>query len=227
MSKLFGMKEEMKEQREKLNGQPFSAKLSYFWYYYKVHCFVAIAVIIMLVMGISDIIENSKPTALCGFFLNAGLTQDAGISLADDFASYAGIDSDKTPLNLDTSLTVNYDTLDQLSIAIAQKIIATAQSEELDFIVGDSDVVDYYAADGFTTDLSEILPADLFDQLSDSLYYTTLEDGTSVPIGISLENCKKLTCLGFYPDTTGYLFIVNNSKRMDATVIFLEYLFNK
>ena len=59
----MAVRDEIREQRQKLKGQGFKAHCEYFWEYYKIHTIVAVVAIILLVTFIRDI-ANRKPYAL-------------------------------------------------------------------------------------------------------------------------------------------------------------------
>lgn len=163
-----GVQDEIRQQRQKLKGRPFKEKLQYFWYYYKIHTIVVIAVIFFGITLIRDI-TSAKDYIFYGVMLNAVQLSEEGMENA--FSEYAGLDTDTYECFIDTSSTLSYRTATQYDMATSQKLIALVQTKDLDAAVFDSEVYNNYANNGLFMDLSTVFTAQELQKYEDYLYY--------------------------------------------------------
>ncbi len=75
----MAMRDEVREQQNKLKGKTFKEKLNYFWDYYKVHTIALVFAIIVISVFVKDIVTN-KDNAFSAVILNsyAHDTQEIG-----------------------------------------------------------------------------------------------------------------------------------------------------
>lgn len=165
----MSVNEEIREQRKKLKGQGFKAKLEYFWEYYKIHTIVAVVVMIFLVTLIHDI-RNNKPYAFYAAAINSTASGAQDI-LEKEFADYAGIDTENELCFIDTTLVYNLELIDEVTIATSQKIMATMAASDLDVMLADSTLFTHYANQESFIDLTTLLSADELKRLEDRLVY--------------------------------------------------------
>ena len=57
----MAVRDEIREQRQKLKGQGFKAHWDYFWEYYKIHTIVAVCALIFIITIVRDI-TGKKPS---------------------------------------------------------------------------------------------------------------------------------------------------------------------
>ncbi|MCM1126362.1 MAG: hypothetical protein NC429_07805 [Lachnospiraceae bacterium] len=163
-----GVQDEIRQQQQKLKGRPFKEKLQYFWYYYKIHTIVILAVIFFGITLIHDI-TSAKDYIFYGVMLNAVQLSEEGMENA--FSEYAGLDADTYECFIDTSSTLSYRTATQYDMATSQKLIALVQTKDLDAAVFDSEVYNNYANNGLFLDLSTVFTAEELQKYEDYLYY--------------------------------------------------------
>jgi hypothetical protein len=165
----MAVRDEIRQQREKLKGQGFKAHWDYFWEYYKIHTIVAVIALIFVVTLIRDM-TNNKPYALFAMFVNSqGMeTQDF---LQDGFAEYAGIDRSAETVLVDTASNVITSSIDTTAVATSEKIMALISASELDVFVSDVSVAYHYGSQQTFTDLREIYDEKELAELSDRLFY--------------------------------------------------------
>lgn len=161
--------EEIREQQKKLKGQGFKAHLDYFWEYYKIHTFVALGVIILLSMLIHDI-RNNKPYGFYAVMLNTGSSAAQDI-LEQDFAPYAGIDTNEYSCFIDTSSSFDLQVITETTVATSQKIMANMAGGDLDILAADSDIFLHYANQESFNDLRNVLSADQISKYQDLFVY--------------------------------------------------------
>ncbi len=165
----MSVRDEIKEQQKKLKGQGFKAHWDYFWEYYKIHTFVAIAVLIFVAITIRDI-ANNKPYAMYAMFINNKGMETQSI-LQDGFAEYADIDTSSYAVIVDTSSNFMSSIVDTTSVATSEKIMAMLAAHDLDVIVADENTFGRYASQDTFIDLRTIYSEDELKELSDSIFY--------------------------------------------------------
>ena len=161
----MAVRDEIREQQKKLKGQGFKAPLGYFWECYKIHTLVAVFVIIFISVLIRDI-SGRKPYALYAMMINIrGI--DIQEYIQNDFYNYAGIDSSKEAVLVDTSASFSLANLDNSSVATSEKIMAVMAAKDLDVIVADRNTFGHYSALDTYMDLREVFDKKTLDALSE------------------------------------------------------------
>lgn len=163
-----GVIDEIREQQHKTKDMSFKGKWQYFWYYYKVHTFVAIGVILLAGTLIHDVL-SAKDNAFYGIMLNAiGLSSE---SMESVFSEYAGIDLDTYDCYIDTTSTLSYSTPSEYDMATIQKMMAQVQARDLDAVIFDSQVFNNYANTEMFADLTTVLTPEELEKHKDRFYY--------------------------------------------------------
>lgn len=163
-----GVIDEIREQQYKMKDMTFQGKLQYFWYYYKVHTIVAIAVLLLGITLIHDVL-SAKDYIFNGIMLNsAGLSSE---SMGSSFGEYAELDLETYQCFIDTTSTISYSTPSEYTMATMQKLMAQVQGQELDAVVFDSQVFYNYAYTEMFADLTTVLASEELQKYQDKLYY--------------------------------------------------------
>ena len=165
----MAVRDEIRQQREKLKGQGFKAHWDYFWEYYKIHTIVAVIALIFVVTLIRDM-TNNKPYALFAMFVNSQGMETQNF-LQDGFAEYAGIDRSAETVLVDTASNVITSSIDTTAVATSEKIMALISASELDVFVSDVSVAYHYASQDTFMDLRTIFDEKELSDLSDRLFY--------------------------------------------------------
>lgn len=171
MSSQMSIHEEIKEQQQKTKDMSLKGKLSYFWYYYKVHTIVTVLVIGFVIMFIYQYVTN-KDYAFYAAVINADINYIENNQWGDEFAEYAGVDTEKYQVYLDTSIALSDNDSTQYSISNTEKLLAMLQAGAIDVIVADTETFEKYAQNGYFMNPEEVLPPDTLAQYEDCLYYT-------------------------------------------------------
>ncbi len=106
------------------------------------------------------------------------------------------------------------------------KIIAYISTASLDFVVTTGEVYRHFAQDVPLLDLSQHLPADVYDRLApyiDAVPDPAGERG-SVPGAIELSQSRFLQDAGL-PEGSYYLFVPYNAPHVQALCQFIQYCF--
>ncbi len=165
----MSVNEEIREQRKKLQGASFKAHLEYFWDYYKIHTIVALIAVIFIVTIVRDI-ANNKPYALYAIFINSeGI--DVQTYLQDGYAQYAGIDTQKEAVLVDTTANYVSSSLDTSAVATSEKVLAMISAKSLDVMVADDNSFGHFAGQETFLDLRNVFSDEELASMEDDLFY--------------------------------------------------------
>lgn len=212
----------IQKEKMKFKDLTFGKKLAYIWDYYKWWFITTVIIITIIVNAVPQIIENRKEVVLYSVFINTQIESQESTSLMDDFISFANIDLTDKKITLDTSMNINRDAADNLSMQSNQKLLALFSTNKIDVLVCDKDNFDFFASQGCFKPLDEVLPDNLYQKYAPYLVETSA-NGTSDTYGINLKNSKILQAEHAYIVDPVFAFCVN-SKKTDNAVKFLEYL---
>lgn len=171
MSSQTSIHGEIKEQHQKTKDMSFKEKLAYFWYYYKVHTLVTIVGIGLIIMFIQQYVTN-RDYAFYAAIINANTRYIEVNQWGDEFAEYAGVDTEEYQVYLDTSITLSDSDSTQYSLSNMEKLLAQLYTGIIDVIVADTETFESYAQNDCFTNLEEALPPDILAQYEGCLYYT-------------------------------------------------------
>ena len=204
----MALKDEIKQENIKIKDMPLKKKAKYIWDYYKFPILGVLVGLFLLGTFIRDYRINSRPIYLDAILINSDLAYSPEDGLKEDFIRYASVDTDTYNLMIDSSIIIDKENYDQMSVANAQKVLAMYTAGDMDVIIGPESIIDEYGAMGAHMDLEGIMSDELKKDLETkgfSLYYTTEyeedENGETTPIGtypagIYLENSDYLKGLG-------------------------------
>lgn len=164
----MNINEEKRNQWQALKGMGFKAHWDYFWDYYKIHVFVGIFAIVMLVMLIHDIADN-KPYALDAIFVNANSMFGAE-ALETGFAEYENIDTNESLVFIDTNTSLSSGST-SMDYSTMEKIYAMIAAKELDTFLANAEVFEGYATNEMFLDLREYFSEEELTELGDKVYY--------------------------------------------------------
>ena len=188
MSSQNSMYGEIKEQHQKTKDMTKKEKLSYFWYYYKIHTIVVIAIVIFIASLIRQIVTY-KDYAFYAVLINSDFSYTGDEPWSEEFAEYAGIDTKKYLSCFDTSFTLSSDDMSQYTIAATEKLLALVHAGTIDIIVADTEIFEGYVRNEMFMDLRTVLPEELMEKYKNDFYYAdaaafdTDEDDTSPATG--------------------------------------------
>ena len=172
-----------KGDKEKLAQMNFRQKVDYIWTYYKFWIIAIIIVIAFVVAFIQAHLAynpNAMTILMCDSYCNDSET--AYSSMNQEFSQFIGLDEDaKEPINVDDTFFFTTQSSNSNSAAMAQKFLALVISGEADLMVAPKEAIDYYGSQNMFSDLSKVLPEDLFNYLKNQgllfeVTYTPTED---------------------------------------------------
>jgi len=172
--------DEYKKERESIKGKTFKEKLDYFWYYYKIHTFVAIFVLIVLIVFIRDMTTSKEYGYTCTFVNSNTISNDT--EFMDEFAKTTDIDLSKYYVHLDDSTQFSTESYDQTSMAVMQKFVSMVYVGEIDNVVINRDLFANYAQNEMFLDLRTVLTEEQIGKYENHFFYVDLDNlGTEDP----------------------------------------------
>lgn len=219
------LSDEIKEQNAKLKGAPLKDKLLYFKEYYMLTAFAVIIICAVAFSLVYTMVTAPDDTALGIFFYN-DTGDSSSTRLIDGFAKYRGIDTAKHKVYIDSTMSYSPDFPDMDTYVSLEKAMAAVTSSDLDIIVGDTAVIDYFAKCGLFGDVTLLLPDDLLEKYKDRLYYAACgESAEQLPVGIRIFDSPALNEYNYYTDKEPVFAFVVNSDNIDNAVEFLKYIY--
>ena len=161
--------DEFKKQREAIKNKSFKEKLDYYWYYYKMHIFIALFVLILVVTTICDI-ATSRETKFYIAFLNS-FSSVFEQDFIEEFEPLTGLDLEKYNVYLDTTFYFNVNEYDEASMNALEKFLTMTSNSEIDVVITDRNIFSNYADNGFFRDLREYLTDEQLEKYADHFYY--------------------------------------------------------
>lgn len=238
-------REAAREEWRKLKGKPLKDKLVHIGIYYWPHILVGGFLVALAVSTIFTVTTARHP-ALQGYFTSTTQREDDPGDFRQDFAAFAGIDTEEYEITLTASSYAVSGSTD-MTLADSQIIASWSASEALDVLGGDLAALLNFAYNDYFLDLREVLSPEqlekweahllymdweIYQQInsSDELSYE-LPDPTApesmedpIPVAIAIPESSDLwdsyTFLGESP-AVGILI---NSPRRETAVRFLEYI---
>ncbi len=163
--------DEFKEERESIKTARLSAKIRYFWDYYKFHTVAIISVITLIVVLVHDIVTYKEDAFFAAILNSTLLDEETKKSFEENFVSYAGIDLEEYNIQFDNTLNLAEDALTELNMSSAQRLLVYTSSGDIDVMLGGSDVFPSQANQGMFYDLREILSTEQIARYESRFYY--------------------------------------------------------
>lgn len=162
-------KKAREEERKNLKNMGFSARLQYFWDYYKIVPFLLAIVIFVIYIAITAIRGAMTETVLSVFLMDTDYYAEAD-QLEKDFTAYIGPLKKNQIVSMDASLIIEDDPMSRLNMASQVKIMAGHSSGQLDVIVMDKKALDWAMQQGALMPLDDVLTEEEKTAYQDSLY---------------------------------------------------------
>lgn len=210
-------------EKEKLKSMSIKDKFWYIGSYYKFHILAAVLVISLTAAIIPIVRRNSMEMVLNCAVINHQLTPEEEKLVNREFRDFYGIDSKTQRWSFNSSLIIKTENPTEYSYSSMAKISAWVASNDLDLILSETAMIDYYAQMDGLIDLEAWLPDDLKTALKPYFYYTENFDGGQQAYGLNLES----TPLGqkTWHLTPPVLSVIMNSERSDAVCSFIRYIY--
>ena len=218
--------DEIREQQKKvLENEGLKGRLQYFVYYYKWHVIIGA---IILIFVINTIVEfaTRKDTVLQVVYIN-GFPNVESTEFMTDFQKTIEINEKKEITQLDDSFYINSDSPSYYDEQYIEKLLVMSSAGTIDVVVVDEDYFKIMAQGGYFLDLSTVLSDEQMAEYNDRLFYYDCPDNLTEgeeAIGIEITDAAKIVSTQSYPNTKCYFGIIVNSKHIDHSLAFLNYL---
>ena len=241
--------DEFKAERETIKQKSTKEKISYFFDYYKWH---TVAVVVILAAAISLIVHlvNLKDRALYVCLLNA-TAFDQTDNYIQHFEEYAGIDQSEYEAIFDTSMSIEIGGRDTVTATSFQKMAVYTAAGDLDVIITNPEIIEYYVEQGLFYDLRQLLSPEQIalyepyffyvDQVvlnaiqdandRDETYDAVFSDPRQpeamtdpIPVGIVLDDCQRLKESVLFGDEELVLSVIINSSNVETALKFIDFV---
>lgn len=217
---IYQKREEKSDRAKWRELKGFKAKWEHFKAYYLLKTFIWGCVAALLVYAGYSILRPKKEQVLYVAIMDAAVMNDEKEELQAGYNEYLGIDEETQESIFDNTMMVS-DTRNTYSM---QKLMAHAFAGEIDVIIASESKFQGWAGVMFRP-LSEQLPADLYEKLSDRFCYASLtdEDGnvTEGPYGLYVTDLFTGSAANKEPLVLG---ICGNSSNEKNAEEFIRYI---
>ncbi len=162
--------DEFKEERAALKNASFKVKWNYFWDYYKMPVIISAIAIALVTTFVVQVIQR-KDTALFVAMINSVEMQAEPSLYVESFCEYAEIDTEEATALFDTTMYIDFDNLNDVTKSSLEKMMVYIAAQEVDAVVTDSAMMEYYAYGPTFIDLREFLTAEEIIRYEPYLYY--------------------------------------------------------
>lgn len=244
--------DEFREEREAIKNAGWQYKLKYFWDYYKWFVIGGIFALFVIISIVKDVI-NTKDFIFNGVMLNTFGDDAIMQEFADNFAKEYNLDTENYDLIMDTSLRLELEGYDEGSRATLSRVLASLSVGDLDFIIADPKVFEYYATSDTFYDLRQILSEDKLTELEEYIYYVdraeierrmdsanadsyvakeydhhdpdSMEE--PVPVGLYIHETPKVSTTFVFKDNEAIIGIPPSTTRLETSLQFIDYIFEE
>lgn len=210
--------------KEDLKNLPFKEKIRYYKDYYLKITVVIIIIIIGIIMILNETVFNKKTC-----ILSIGCLNEYQIALAEDMN--AALEELLQPENKNDYANVSYYDLDQYNMNMAY--VTHTATGGLDIIICSEEQFEINASRGMLMDLSELLPVDMYEKLSDSILEACTADedyetgeityGEPQAFGIDISDSSIYKEFGGYGNSP-ILCVLVNTPNAENAVKAIDYI---
>lgn len=205
-------KEKRQKELEKLSSMNTRQKLEYIWAYYKSWIFGALAVVILVGIGIS-FYQHSRIQTVLGVSL-VNITKVDSDQLEKDFKAYIGDEDPYHEVTIGVNVFANEDG-SMNNANLQANIVAEAQAQAMDVFLCPEGVYDSLKGD----EVLFVSPEEYFtEQELASLGDMVLEEGIHIGENTILEQYATLL------EEDLYLLITDSSRNKENVLKFIEFL---
>lgn len=192
-------------------------RLQYIWDYYKLPLLaVPIAVLVLLFLVKSFQTDTEPDFSL--YLINQPVTEEKRQALETSLLTVFCPDAAESSVYVDASLTItpsspDYDSQMSFTTAIA--------GHTIDVMIADEEFFTYYAAKDAFYDLSELLPAELYEQFTPYLLLADDSAGVSHAYGIDISGCSLFSDLGL---KAPMLTVAKGTEHVDMVLKLMQVI---
>lgn len=226
MKFLQRIKVDFAKDRATLKTLTFRQRLRYIRDYYKGKFFVLFCLCLIGFYAGDMWMTMQRETVLEGFFTNDGQDLFPAKEISEEFSQRLGLSKNQQVI-FDDSLFVQIGSGVEYHTSSQSKIMAYISARELDFLVTTEELTKYYLPNFPIYDLEELLPAEMFEQLKDQIYYGADGSGEQKACAVSMEGSRFAKRGASTEDAPHYLMVFSYTGHEEAMIEFLEYAFEE
>lgn len=194
-------------------------RLQYIWDYYKLPILAIPITILVIIFLIMSFRTDTEPDFSL-YLINQSVTEEQRQELQTSFHTALCPDTTDSSVYIDTSLVItpsspDYDSQMSFTTAIA--------GHTIDVMISDEDFFTYYAAKDAFYNLSEFLPAELYEQLTPYLLFADDATGASHAYGLDVSDCPLFSKS---ESTPLVLTVAKGTEHVDVVSAFIHLLFS-
>jgi hypothetical protein len=209
---------------EKLHDLPPKKRFTYLWEYYHKPTFIILAALALVIYTIYEIITPKPKTLFYAALVDNTISAEALQTCKNDFAKYLNINSDMENININSDFYLKAD--DSYAINMQTALTTYIAAKQVDVIIAPESTFTNYASHDTFSKLSDQLPADLYNSLSNDFFIAT-PDNTSEKSAYGVYLTKSDLFKNYADNTDPYVLgIVVNSQYKENASEFLRYLFH-
>lgn len=204
-----------------INRRNLKEFLPWFWAYYKWWVIVPALIIAVIVSFVVSIIKSKKDYYLYFALVNVQITDEEIFDdMITEYENTIGSEieimyDDNFRHALKTDAEYYYD--DSVS-AQDQRMIGLLVNGQLDVSVMNTRCIDDLFAGDHLSNLEEILPTEVFENVGGEIYYC---DGVAVGISVNAFTCFEN--VGYRDGDTYYVIVPKTTDKTEEAVAFIEY----
>lgn len=221
--------DEIKEQQDKLKDAPIGEKIAYYIYYYKFHALAAICILAFIIYMLISILCR-KENVFNLVVLNSNNPGASSSELIADFYDYAGIDSKKKEITVDSTLIISESEnafANEDAYYSVMKLSSMFAASQVDMMLVEEDMLLSYGREDTLYDLRALLSPALYNELSEKnlIQDITSSEGEQIPAGILVPESSVLYKTGYF-DAGKRIFLcaVANTKQTENVEKFVEFI---
>lgn len=171
--------------------------LGFFWDYYKWFVIIPAIVIIMGSIFLTEWINEKKEKTLEVAVVNTYDITDLMNAIEVRYPNERGLDVSEKRISVEYNLqypksSINETTIDDIAVASMQKFTAMITAGRVDAAILSTWALDAYAETEAAMDLREVFDGEFLEANKDRIYYYTMSNGTTYPVGLYVGDCNFL-----------------------------------
>lgn len=217
-----------KKLKEDLSRMTFKEKVNHLWTYYKSTLVIAAAMVILLSIVISCVVNVNTDTIVAGVTVNVHLSDRGMQYLGDDYYNkvYDGSGLEKvyiTDMSLRDLSDVEHS---EETYYTLMSLAALVSEEELDYMIVDQSALESFIKyESILQDLRVLFTGDELSELGTAVVHQRLnEDGEDIPIAINISELPFVKENSSMGDKPVYITFALNSAREEACRDIYEYI---
>lgn len=218
---IYQQREEKSERAKWKELKGFKAKWDHFKEYYLLKVFILACVLAFAGYAVYEMVAPEKERLIYVAILDSAVNPDELSRIKSGYGEYISMDEETQELLFDSSMMIS----DASDAASSQKFTTLAFAGDIDVVIARESVLKRFAG-YYLLPLSEQLPADLYEEVSEVYCYAAPVDedgqtGEEQPYGFYIDDFVET---GSYYNEPIALAIVGNTKKAENAEKLVRYL---